>query len=577
MIGASAYIAWCSAKNRVRVRLRRLREPRYLIGAIVGVAYFYLTIFARGRRPGVRVNGRGGGPPALPAQFALGAAAIGGLGALALSLLMWLGTAKSGLLDFSEAEREMLFSAPVSRRQLLVHRIIRSQFGSLFASVLIALFATPVTGSGRIRLAIGVWIVLLTARIYYAAVSLSRARLQSRAASTRLLARLPLAFLLVALLVVVTNIVREFRDVVVAGPGDVFVHLTRVASAGMPRVVLWPFAAVARAPFAGASADVVSGLLPALLVLAVVTAWLLASSDAVDAVAGQGGGPQEKIEKRAAKVPQAARSVGWTLPLHGRPELALFWKGATEMVRGTSANALRIAIPLLVVIVGMTSAMMGASGMRQPAGVVSLVCGLLAGVSILFGPQMMRTDLRTDLQHLELLKTWPMRAAEVIRGEMAWPVAFVSLFASAAIVTSALFSGTALPNQPFVDRWSLAIAVIVAGPALVSAQFAVHNMTAILFPGWVQLGSQRTRGIDAMGQRLIMLAAVLVSLIAFSLPGAIAGGVIWLALHRLVGNVVLVPAAVAFSVIVLVEVLLVTELLGPAYEKIDVTSIERPE
>ena len=38
MIGASLYIIGCSAKNRVRMRLRRLREPRYLIGAIVGAA-----------------------------------------------------------------------------------------------------------------------------------------------------------------------------------------------------------------------------------------------------------------------------------------------------------------------------------------------------------------------------------------------------------------------------------------------------------------------------------------------------------------------------------------------------------
>ena len=39
MLNASFYIAWCSTKNRVRVRLRRLREPRYLIGAIAGPTF----------------------------------------------------------------------------------------------------------------------------------------------------------------------------------------------------------------------------------------------------------------------------------------------------------------------------------------------------------------------------------------------------------------------------------------------------------------------------------------------------------------------------------------------------------
>jgi cytidyltransferase-like protein len=42
-------------------------------------------------------------------------------------------------------------------------------------------------------------------------------------------------------------------------------------------------------------------------------------------------------------------------------------------------------------------------------------------------------------------------------------------------------------------------------------------------------------------------------------------------------RVVFVPAAVVFATIVLVEVLAVTELLGPAYDRIDVTSVERAE
>ena len=183
----------------------------------------------------------------------------------------------------------------------------------------------------------------------------------------------------------------------------------------------------------------------------------------------------------------------------------------------------------------------------------------------------------TDFEHLDLLKTWPVRAADVIRGEMAWPVLVVSAVAWVAVVVAALFSGTALPTVSFVSRWSFAIAAAFAGPALIAAQFAFHNTATILFPAWVQLGSQRTRGIDAMGQRLIMLAAVVVSLVVFAIPGALAGGILWVIFHRLIGDVVYVPAAIAFAVVVLVEVLAVTEMLGPAYERIDVTSIERGE
>jgi len=49
MLGPSLYITVCSFKNRVRARFRRLREPRYLLGAIVGGAYLYFSFFARSR------------------------------------------------------------------------------------------------------------------------------------------------------------------------------------------------------------------------------------------------------------------------------------------------------------------------------------------------------------------------------------------------------------------------------------------------------------------------------------------------------------------------------------------------
>ena len=49
MFSASLYIIVCSARNRLRVRLRRLREPRYLVGAVVGAVYIYFSFFARFR------------------------------------------------------------------------------------------------------------------------------------------------------------------------------------------------------------------------------------------------------------------------------------------------------------------------------------------------------------------------------------------------------------------------------------------------------------------------------------------------------------------------------------------------
>ena len=65
-------------------------------------------------------------------------------------------------------------------------------------------------------------------------------------------------------------------------------------------------------------------------------------------------------------------------------------------------------------------------------------------------------------------------------------------------------------------------------PALVFAQLTIHNGVALMFPAWVPLGNQRPRGLDAMGQRLIMLGGTWLLLVIMTLPGAIAGA------HRLV-------------------------------------------
>src|SRR6185295_20095043 len=41
------YLTLCSIRNRMRVRLKRLKEPRYFIGLLAGLAYFYIFLRPR--------------------------------------------------------------------------------------------------------------------------------------------------------------------------------------------------------------------------------------------------------------------------------------------------------------------------------------------------------------------------------------------------------------------------------------------------------------------------------------------------------------------------------------------------
>jgi hypothetical protein len=80
-----------------------------------------------------------------------------------------------------------------------------------------------------------------------------------------------------------------------------------------------------------------------------------------------------------------------------------------------------------------------------------------------------------------------------------------------------------------------------------------------------------------MGQRLILFAGVIIALAVVVAPAAIVGGITWLVLYRLAGPVGLIPAALACLATVSIEVVLITEALGPVYERIDLTGIERAE
>ena len=128
-----------------------------------------------------------------------------------------------------------------------------------------------------------------------------------------------------------------------------------------------------------------------------------------------------------------------------------------------------------------------------------------------------------------------------------------------------------------MTRLSLCAAAFLLAPALIGAQLVVHNAAAVLLPGWVPTGKQRSRGLDSLGQRLILFGGVMLALIVVVGPGAIAGGLVALVFYGWIGVVVAVPAGAVCLMVVSMEVLLATEALGGAYERIDLSAVEPAE
>jgi ABC-2 type transport system permease protein len=578
VVGASLYIIGCSAKNRFRERLRRLREPRYVVGAIVGVAYVYFSFFARFRAArGGAARRRAGGAPlpeAILSAVRAGAPAGAGFLLLALTTVSWLVPLGSGLLDFSDSETQFLFPAPVTRRALLLHRLLRSQLGILFGSMILGL-ASPIRGSyARMRMALAMWLLLCTAKIYATGVSLARARLGSHQARVRRVAWLPVGVLVTALAIVGARLMGEFYGRPVTGVEDGLSRMATVAAHGLSGIVLWPFRAVAAPLFAAWPQPYLAALAGSALVLAACVAWVLASDGTFQDAA-------EEIALRKTSQPDARRAshrrprlVEWTLAPTGRAETAFAWKAAMQTTRGVDRRSLaRIALLLLALTTAAVS-VGRANGLAATLGVFATVAAIF---SVLMAPQVLRLDMRQDLRHLELLKTWPVKPGALVRGELAWPGVLITAAAWSMIGLALFLSATVFVRADLSVRLSAGVAAAILSPALVFAQLVIQNGVALIFPAWVPLGSQRARGVDALGQRLILLGGTWLSLLVMLIPGAIPGGVVWFAFRRLMGVAAFVPAAAVCAAVMAIEVLVATEALGPVYERLDVTAVERVE
>jgi len=576
MISASLYITVCSAKNRMRKRLARLREPRYLLGAVVGGLYFYLSFFARGRSR--QAAARRGRPPAAAAATAAIAAsgpAVVGAALLVLATVAWVLPFDSGLLEFSDAETDLLFPAPVTRRQLLLHRLLRSQVGILFGSAIVAL-AWPAAGWARLRMSVAMWLLFVAMRVYFTAVGLARNRAQASLAA-RAAAAVPFAACLAATLAVGIAIARTFAASPLGGIADLADRILAVATHGIPAIALWPTTTLARPFFAGSPAQFGAAMAAALAVCGALVAWMLASDGAFQDAASRLAARRAQKAGGARAAAVRARATGLSLALTGPTELALFWKNGVQTLRLTGITAIRIGVAAIAVCVAVSSMVMNTMHLRGGAAVACAVAMAVAAFTAVLGPQVVRTDLRTDLLHLELLKTWPVRPATVVRGEMAWPAAMLTIVGWIAVGCAAAFSPAAFPRTPALTRAAMATAAALLMPGLVFAQYLVQNAAALAFPAWVPLGNQRPRGVDAMGQRIIMLGGALLSVVVLFIPGALVGAAIWFGFQAWLGALVAIPASLLCTVVVLLEVLAATEMLGPLYERLDLLAVERTE
>ncbi|HVU24042.1 MAG TPA: putative ABC exporter domain-containing protein [Opitutus sp.] len=592
MFGALLYLRLNSLKNLVLSRLRRLRQPKYLVGAIVGAAYFYFVIFrgaghshSRGPRPVVMsLDGSSVSAESMVLVLSLGALAL-----LVVFVFMWVLPSQKPGLPFTEAETSFLFPAPVTRRTLIHYKLLSSQLSVLLQSVLFAaLFNNRGLVGGRaLNVIVGWWLILTLVNLHYMGASLTIAQLVDRGVST-LRRRLAVLGSIAAVAIGAGALV--WRDLRAPAPADLanaesVIHwLARILDTGVLHWLLMPFKLVI-APFLahGARAFLLA-LGPALLLLALHYLWVVRMNvsfeEASIALAEKRGA--RRAARRAgnyrAGTPTKGRAPAFRLAARGRPEIAFLWK---NLLSAPPLFSARVWLGCAAVIVAGCGILRrgGATphAILMTAGIVALFVG---AYTLALGPLVARIDLRNDLPNSDVLKTYPLPGWQVVLGELLAPVAILTGIVWLALLLAACgLQPTGKSAQWLTPDIRVALAVCIAAvtPPLVALQLLVPNAAAILFPGWVQTVRTPGGGIDLMGQRLIFVFGQVFTILVALIPAALTAGLLVFVTQWLIGP----PAAIGLATLVVIaviagEVACGVWWLGGRFERFDLSSELRP-
>lgn len=251
------------------------------------------------------------------------------------------------------------------------------------------------------------------------------------------------------------------------------------------------------------------------------------------------------------------------MPL-GPPARAILWKNVTMLLRRARLRtwgmvALVLAFTLIVASVGLPSA-------AEAAGTMLLVWG---GFFFALGPQWIRNDLRTDLAHLELLRSYPVEPDAVVRMEAAASAILLSLSQLTLLLLGALaLTHISYPALPRTSRLILALAAILVLPAINFVGMLLQNGAALLFPGWVRVGLTRG-GVETLGQSMLTALAYMAALaVALIVPVIGAVGIVVM-LQTWLGAWAALPAALGSALLLVAEGWLLSLWLGTVYERLD--------
>ena len=541
--------------NRIVANLRRMRDPRYAVGALFGLLYFG-WIFFRNHGASKVWN--------MPIAGDIRTDVVSVV-FLAILLFVWALPGDSGGLEFSEAEIQFLFPAPLRRRDLLLYKIVRAQPQVMMSA---AIFSFLGATRGKF---VGLWITFSVLSVYMMLAALGRARL--RLMGINFLVRFAIvAVITLALGALGYHVARGLTiDTHNVTPATIAKLVDGAFHHPAIRILLFVPRAFAGAVFPASMTMLLIAcavLLPFGAVLFFLADRLNVSFEESSLVRAQRRHErlQRMQDRRGGRHLLFKRArAPFRLGPTGRTETAIVWKNSVALMRMSS--------PMLVIIPLIFALLMGI-GLWLPHTRDGVAVTLLMWTAILpfIGPNIFANDLRLDLPRLEVLKSYPMSGEGIVAGEIAAPLAVIAGLELLAIGCAWIFLAIAGKMSTSTGAQFAICALLLAVP-VVALQLLIRNAVPVIFPAWAARTKEDPRGFVLTGQRLLLILGNVVVLGLALLPAAVVFvPSAFLAIKFFEGNTAFMAIMTTPAIAVIAaEVWLGVRFLGSRFEALDVS------
>lgn len=584
LLRAFVYLQATTVFNLMRQRLRRLRQPRYLIGAIAGVAYFYMVFFSHHWG-----QADGGDAPAVqrwtmdPAWHDLRIDATAAL-LFVVALFAWLVPSGRAALRFTEAEIAFLFPAPLTRRTLIHFRLLRAQLSILFTALLMSFITRNASDGHPLLHAVGWWLMLSTLRLHFLVASFGREWLIDLGVRVWLRRALAAAVAVALFGGSLWWLSQRGAPPEIAGFDDLPQLKGYVAGVLATPPLSWaltPFAWLVAPMFAADASTFLRALPLPLCLLVAHYLWVLRFDTAFEEAS------MEAAQRRAAYTaawrsgrrrlaPKKARSAPFALASTGFAPTAFLWKGLIALGGFYRMRTWLIACGVALAGLGWLSANPGARSALTAIGGAAL--SLSAWLFVL-GPMFAQHSLRRMFEHLDVLKTSPLPGRHIVLGELLTPIVVITATQWLLLLIGGLSLQPWMQGSPFgTGGFVVALAAAAAlSPLLCGLMLCVPFAGMLLFPAWlVGVPGESRGGIELMGQRMIFLAGYVLVLLLALLPAALSSALAFIAVQWLGGATAMAMAVAAAitAALLAVEWWLVVAWLGRRIDRLDL-SLER--